>query len=69
MRLLSSFNPPADGVETFPINPDLFRAYAQWKKKTRFEVLGRDVVDVPYGQAVFVWYRLPKKKGARGRAS
>ena len=68
MRILSSFNPPADGVETFPVNPALFRAYATWKKKTRCKVLGRDVVPVPYGQAIFVWYRLPKKR-AGGRAS
>lgn len=68
MRLLSSFDPPADGCETFPVEPDLFRAYAEWKKKTRCEVLGRDVVSVAYGQAVLVWYRRPKKR-ARGRAS
>jgi len=68
MRILSSFNPPADGCETFPVNPDLFRDYAVWKKKTKNEVLGRDVVQVPYGLAVFVWYRRPKKR-VSGRAS
>lgn len=69
MKLLSSFNPPADGMEPFPVTPDLFRAYADWKKKTRVRVLGRDVVPTPYGQALFVWYRRPRGKQTSGRAS
>jgi hypothetical protein len=68
MRLLSSFKPPADGCETFPVNPDLFRDYAKWKRKSRVTVLGRDVVQTAYGHAIFVWYRYPPKR-ASGRAS
>jgi hypothetical protein len=67
MKLLSTFNPPADGMETFPVTPDVFRAYADWKRKTRVVVLGRDVIQTAYGHAVFVWYRHPKR--ASGRAS
>ena len=69
MKLLTSFNPPADGVETFPVNPEVFRAYAIWRKKSRVEVLGRDVVQTAYGHAIFVWYRLRPRKQTNGRAS
>lgn len=69
MKKLLSFDPPADGMQAFAIDANLFKAYADWKKKSRVTVLGRDVVATPNGPAIFVWYRNPKPRRLRGRVS
>jgi len=49
-------NPPAEGVFTFTVGPDLFRAYAEWKKKANVKVLAREILPSPEGQTMLVWF-------------
>lgn len=66
MKTLRSFSPPADGVQAFAIDPSLFQVYATWKKRTRAEVLHREIVPGQNGKALLVWFRKTKRRAASG---
>lgn len=54
--MMKYFNPPADGVYAFTVGPDLFRAYAEWKRKANVVVLAREILPSPEGQTMLVWF-------------
>lgn len=49
-------NPPAEGVYSFIVGPDMFRAYAEWKKKAKAKVVARTILPSPEGQTMLVWF-------------